>query len=65
MLENKNEDVFWIKWLTTKEAAWHLRITPNALRILVHRRKLKAHKLGNRLRFERSYINSLVKEKED
>ena len=62
MLENKSKGIFWTQWLTTKEAAWHLRITANALRVLVHRKKVKAHKFGHRLRFKRSYIDSLIKE---
>ncbi|MBY0414040.1 MAG: helix-turn-helix domain-containing protein [Bdellovibrionales bacterium] len=39
-------------WLNTKEAASFLRITPNALRILVHRARVKYYKLGSHLRFK-------------
>ena len=39
------------KWFNTDEAAFFLRISPNALRILVHRAKVKYFKLGRRLRF--------------
>lgn len=39
-------------WFNTKEAASFLRITPNALRILVHRARVKYYKLGSRLRFK-------------
>lgn len=39
------------KWFNTSEAAFFLRISPNALRILVHRAKVKYFKLGSRLRF--------------
>ena len=63
-LRNENKDVFWLEWLTTKEAAWHLRISPNALRILVHRKRVRAHKLGNRLRFRRSDLKLLITEAE-
>ncbi|MCY4644254.1 MAG: helix-turn-helix domain-containing protein [Bacteriovoracales bacterium] len=59
----KEKDVFEMEYLTTKEAAWYLRITPNAVRIMAHRKKLKAHKLGNRLRFKRSDLKSLMQEK--
>ena len=59
------KDVFWLEWLTTKETAWHLRISPNALRIMVHRKKVKAYKLRNRLRFKRNDIRELIKEKEN
>lgn len=39
------------EWIATANAAAFLDISPNALRIMVHRGKIKAHKLGNRLRF--------------
>lgn len=50
------------KWLSTKEAAYYLRISPNALRIMVHRDKVKAYKLGNRLRFLDKDIETLLGE---
>ncbi|MCY4644216.1 MAG: helix-turn-helix domain-containing protein [Bacteriovoracales bacterium] len=64
MVEQNEEqrEVSWPEYLTTKEAARHLRITPNALRIMVHRQKIKSYKLGNRLRFKRSEIEDLLKE---
>jgi len=40
------------KWFGTNEAAAYLGLTPNALRIMVHRGKIKAYKLGARLRFK-------------
>ena len=40
------------EWLSTKQAADYLSITPNALRIWVCRGKIKAYKLGSRLRFQ-------------
>ena len=47
-------------WFNTKEAASFLRITPNALRILVHRARVKYYKLGNHLRFRhRDLLNAL------
>ena len=39
------------EWLTSTEAARALKISPNALRILVCRGKVKYSKLGVRLRF--------------
>lgn len=53
------------KWLNTDEAAYYLNITANALRILVHRAKVKAYKLGTRLRFKKSDLFSVLQLKED
>ena len=39
------------EWLTTKEAACFLSVTPNALRIMVHRDQVPVYKFGRRLRF--------------
>ena len=39
------------EWIATAAAAAYLKISPNALRIMVHRGQVKAHKLGRRLRF--------------
>ena len=39
------------EWIATAAAAAYLKISPNALRIMVHRGQIKAHKLGSRLRF--------------
>lgn len=49
-LEDENDENG--KWFNTKEAASFLRITPNALRILVHRARVKYYKLGSHLRFK-------------
>lgn len=48
-----------IRWLNTKEAAEFLRLTPNALRILVHRAQVKYYKFGRRLRFKESDLHTL------
>ena len=48
-------------WLSTLDAARFLGISENALRILVHRRKVKFRKLGSRLRFSRSDLERLLK----
>lgn len=39
------------EWLSTDEAARYLGLTPNALRICVHRGQVRAYKFGRRLRF--------------
>ncbi|MBD65935.1 MAG: hypothetical protein CME62_12055 [Halobacteriovoraceae bacterium] len=52
-------------WLDTKEAAKFLRITPNALRILVHRARVRAYKLGSRLRFKKNDLSLVLTLKED
>ena len=57
MLETKNQE----NWMTTKEAAQYLRISPNALRILVHKRRVKFYKLGSSLRFKLDDLKTLIK----
>lgn len=44
------------EWLSSSEAAEYLRISPNAIRIMVCRGKLKSLKLGSRHRF---HVNDL------
>ena len=39
------------EWLSTEEAAHYFSLSPNALRIMVHRGQITAYKLGRRLRF--------------
>lgn len=53
------------KWLNTDEAAYYLNISSNALRILVHRARVKSYKLGSRLRFKKSDLFSVLQLKED
>lgn len=60
--QNKDEND---KWLNTDEAAYYLNISSNALRILVHRAKVRAYKLGSRLRFKKSDLCSVLQLKED
>lgn len=50
--------------LTTKEAAAFLGISPNALRIRVHRGKIEAEKLDRDLRFTLSSLISSFKKLE-
>lgn len=52
------------EWLTTEEASTYLSLTENALRILVHRGRVKAFKLGRRLRFRISDLRGLLQRKE-
>lgn len=53
-----------VRWLNTKEAAEFLRLTPNALRILVHRAQVRYFKFGRRLRFRKEDLGSLILLKE-
>jgi hypothetical protein len=53
------------RWLNTNEAAEFLRLTPNALRILVHRAQVKYFKFGRRLRFRMCDLHSLFHQKEE
>lgn len=64
LINDKIEDEK-VKWFDTDEAADFLRITPNALRILVHRAKVKSYKLGRRLRFKQCDLVSALQLKED
>jgi excisionase family DNA binding protein len=52
-------------WWNTHEASDFLSISPNALRILVHRAKVRAYKLGTRLRFRKSDLILSLQLKED
>lgn len=53
------------EWLSTKEAATYLGITPNALRILVCRGKVRSYKLGCRLKFRFKDLRNLLSLKGD
>lgn len=59
--ENKTADE---NWLTTKKAAAFLGITPNALRIRVHRGQVVAYTLGRHLRFPLASLKMLLIKKE-
>ena len=52
------------KLLSTKEASGFLGVSENALRILVCRKKIKAHKLGSRLKFKFSDLMDCFQQKE-
>ncbi len=51
------------EWFGIEKAAAFLDLTPNALRIMVHRGKIKAHKLGRRLRFKLDDLRSALQKK--
>jgi excisionase family DNA binding protein len=51
------------EWLSTKEAAHFLRLSENALRIMVHRGQVRSLKLGRRLRFRQHDCEALFKPK--
>ena len=52
------------KLLSTKEASGLLGVSENALRILVCRKKVRAHKLGSRLKFKFSDLMDCLQQKE-
>ena len=52
------------KLLSTKEASGILGVSENALRILVCRKKIKAYKLGSRLKFRHSDLADCLQKKE-
>lgn len=52
------------KWLSTEEASRYLCLTQNAIRIMVYRKRLKAFKLGRRLRFRLSDLDDLLEKRE-
>ena len=58
----ENRDV--CRLLSTKEAATYLSVTPNALRILVCRGRVRAYKLGRHLRFKLRDLKALLKKGE-
>lgn len=51
------------EWLSTKEAAYFLSVTENALRIMVHRDQVPVFKFGRRLRFRLKDCQALFSRK--
>lgn len=49
-----------LKWLTTEEAANYLRKSANAIRIMVHKKILKARKFRRRLYFRRDELDAVI-----
>lgn len=47
-------------WLTTKEAAVYLRVSEGQIRNMVWRGQLKSYHLQNKLRFQKSDLDSLL-----
>ena len=47
-------------WMTTEEAAFYLRKTSNAIRLLVFKGDLKARKFKRRLYFRRDELDTLI-----
>ena len=53
------------EWFSTTEAAEYLGVTPNALRIMVHRGLIDAYKLQSRLRFRSRDLRSALQPQGD
>lgn len=49
-----------LKWLTSKEAAFYLRVSVGQLRNMVWRNQIKCYRIRNRLRFLRSDLDFLL-----
>ncbi len=60
--ETCNSDCFFgnLIWMTTEEAARYLRKSANAIRIMVHKKILKARKFHRRLYFKKDELNALI-----
>ena len=64
IFDNRDDDQSCSQeWLSCEEAASILRVTSNALRIMVYRGHIRAFKIRNRLRFRRSDCLALFKQK--
>lgn len=64
LFDNRDDDQSCShEWLSCEEAASILRVTSNALRIMVYRRHVRAFKIRNRLRFRKSDCLALFKQK--
>ncbi|HLG18215.1 MAG TPA: helix-turn-helix domain-containing protein [Bdellovibrionota bacterium] len=50
-----------LKWMTTKEAAFYLRVSAGQVRNMVWRGQVRTYRLQNRLRFLRSDLDQLLK----
>lgn len=49
-----------LKWMTSKEAAFYLRVSVGQLRNMVWLGKIQTYHLGGRLRFLRSDLDQLL-----
>ncbi len=50
-------------WLNSKQAADYLKISTNALRMMVHRGAISSYHFGRRLRFKLEDCQALIKRK--
>ena len=50
-----------LKWMTSKEAAFYIRVSVGQLRNMVWRGQVLAYHLGNRLKFLRSDLDRSLK----
>ena len=68
IVHSSKKEMFFLnrihKLLSTKEASGFLGVSENALRILVCRKKVKAYKLGHRLKFKAGDLMSCLQQKE-
>ena len=49
-----------LKWMNSEEASTYLRTSIGSIRNMVYRGQLPAKKLGNRLRFKKTDLDSLL-----
>lgn len=49
-----------LKWMTSKEAAFYLRVSVGQLRNMVWRNQIKCYRIRNRLRFLRTDLDFLL-----
>ena len=47
-------------WMTTEEAARYLRKSANAIRIMAHKKVLKARKFRRRLYFKKDELDAMI-----
>ena len=50
-----------LKWMTSKEAAFYLRVSVGQIRNMVWRGQVKYYRIRNRLRFLRSDLDHILK----
>lgn len=52
-----------LTWMTSKEAAYYLRVTANNLRVMICRGVLRPYKFNNRNRFKKVDLDQLIEKK--
>jgi excisionase family DNA binding protein len=50
-----------LKWMTSKEAAFYLRVSVGQIRNMVYRSQIRCYRVNNRLRFLRSDLDRVLK----